>query len=346
MNLMINHDETGNKNAGIFGLGNSYESAELVLIPANWDLTTSYRSGTAQAPQKIKESSTQIDLFNIDFYQDILAYGIHMLDENKEMIKINNSLKKEVNSIQETLEMGEELNADQQKSLKKINKASQTFNISIYNQAINCIKDNKIIGLVGGDHSSSYGLVKALVENIDSFGILQLDAHMDLRKAYQGFEYSHASIMKNVMDFQDISRLIQVGVRDFCQYEYNQSTFSKGHIKSYLNSDIKNSIFTGKSWDSICKKIVNNLPKNVYISLDIDVFQTQYCPNTGTPVPGGLEFDQVTYLLKKCVDAGKIIVGFDCVEVNGDTDDINIITGSRILYHLCGQTIVSQIEDG
>lgn len=96
--------------------------------------------------------------------------------------------------------------------------------------------------------------------------------------------------------------------------------------------------FAGESWHSLCERIVARLPQQVYVSFDIDGLAPQYCPHTGTPVPGGLTFDEAVYLLSRVAASGRRIVGFDLCEVapapSGEDEwDANV--GARMLYKLC-----------
>ena len=168
---------------------------------------------------------------------------------------------------------------------------------------------------------------------------------MDLRDSYQGFKYSHASIMYNCLRHNDIKRLIQVGVRDYCAEEKQFQLNAGGRVKTYYDQQLQEDRFMGKSWDSMCKKIVNNCTDNVYVTVDMDGLMPQYCPNTGTVVPGGLDFAQVTYLIKHLVKSKRTIVGFDVVEANGPADSVDIISAMRMCYQLAGYGWLSHQED-
>ena len=183
---------------------------------------------------------------------------------------------------------------------------------------------------MGGDHSVSYSYCKALSDSYASVGVLQCDAHMDLRKDYAGFSTSHASVMQDILTIESVSSLVQVGIRDCCQEEVDfQKNRSDIHV--FYDSELKMQLYNGKSWDEICNEIVSKLPDYIYVSTDIDGLDVRFCPSTGTPVPGGLDFSQWCYLLKKVKDAGKTIIGIDLVEVVSKTTwDANV--AARLLY--------------
>ncbi|NJN42731.1 MAG: agmatinase family protein, partial [Flammeovirgaceae bacterium] len=225
---------------------------------------------------------------------------------------------------------------------EQINEGSKYLNQWVYETSKSLLEKGKLVGLLGGDHSTPNGFIKAIAEKYTRFAILQIDAHADLRNAYEGFVYSHASIMFNALKLPAVSQLVQVGIRDYCNEELDVINNSKGRVKTFFDEDIKESMLKGKTWETICKEIVTRLPDNVYISFDIDGLDPKLCPNTGTPVAGGFEFHEIVLLLKVLAQSGKRIIGFDLNEVSpGDSEwDANV--GARILYQLCNWMGVSQ----
>jgi agmatinase len=199
----------------------------------------------------------------------------------------------------------------------------------------------KIVGLVGGDHSTPLGFMEALAERYSDFGILQFDAHCDLREAYEGFEYSHASIMYNALKIPQVKKLVQVGIRDWCEAENEIINNSKGRVKTFFDYVMKRKMYEGESWRGICSEIISHLPRHIYISFDIDGLDPKLCPNTGTPVPGGLEFEQAVYLISQVAASGKKIIGFDLNEVAPGDSEWNGNVGARLLYKMCNLTAVS-----
>ncbi len=166
-----------------------------------------------------------------------------------------------------------------------------------------------------------------------------------MRKDYQGFKYSHASIIYQVLNIDNILNIVQVGVRDYCDEEYKQANKPSTKVAMFTDHWIKGKMFTGESWDEISGSIINSLPKNVYISFDIDGLDPSLCPNTGTPVPGGLDWDMAIYLLRKLSRSGKKIVGFDLCEVATSPeqfDSWDTIIGARLLYQLYLATRMSR----
>ena len=157
---------------------------------------------------------------------------------------------------------------------------------------------------------------------------------LDLRIAYEGFEYSHASIMYNALKIPQISKIVQVGIRDFCQQEV--AVALQDRVVVHTDMDLKAETFNGTNWDQQCDNIIAALPQKVTISFDIDGMYPWYCPNTGTPVPGGFSFEQAAYLLSKLANSGKEIIGFDLVEVAPGEDDWDGNVGARMLFHMCG----------
>src|SRR5574344_541348 len=172
--------------------------------------------------------------------------------------------------------------------------------------------------------------VEVLFEGVD------LDTFPDLRRAYEGFRYSHASIMYNVLkEIPNVTKLCQVAIRDFCADE-QEIIVSDSRVRSFHDHELRSAEFDGVAWSNMCDSIIAELPDNVYVSFDIDGLSPDLCPNTGTPVPGGLTFNKADHLLVKLMNSGKKIVGFDLVEVApGESSDWDANVGAKLLYKIC-----------
>lgn len=330
----FNPNDPAKAGTNIFGLPFTEENAKLILIPIPWEVTVSYRTGTAKGPEKIIQASMQVDLFDPE-YKDQWKKGIACIQEEEEIIELNNIHRELAEKILDDLYEGRELN---QNNLKQVNEASEKLNTWLKNISSNYLNQNKKVGLIGGDHSTPFGYVKALAKKYSNFGILQIDAHADLRKAYEDFTYSHASIMYNILEeIPEVKKLVQVGIRDYCDEEYLYIKENENRIKTFFDKEIKANLYNGKNWNNITEEIIASLPENIYISFDIDGLKPYLCPNTGTPVPGGFEIEEIFYLFEKLNKAGKNIIGFDLNETANDgseEDTIDTITAARIVYKL------------
>jgi agmatinase len=233
------------------------------------------------------------------------------------------------------------------KTLKEINQGSLFLNDWVYEQTKDLMTKGKLVGLLGGDHSTPFGYFKAIADVYPDFGILQIDAHCDLRNAYEGFDYSHASIMYNSLEkIPALKKLVQVGIRDYCEEELDYINNSNGRVVTYFDRNIKHRLYEGDSWKVIVDEIVTQLPQHVFVSFDIDGLDPKLCPHTGTPVQGGFETEQIFYLLNKVHQAGKKIVGFDLNEVGVSHDEWDENVGARVLYKLCNLLTVSNPLNG
>jgi agmatinase len=226
------------------------------------------------------------------------------------------------------------------KDLEEINYACSDMVEAVREQTLNWMNKGKKVVLLGGDHSTPLGYYQALATKYENFGILHLDAHMDLRIAYEGFTYSHASIMYNALQIPQISKIVQVGIRDFCEQEVEVALSDR--VLVHTDSDLKQEAFEGKTWQQQCDNIIASLPEKICISFDIDGMYPWYCPNTGTPVPGGFSFEQAAYLFSRLAETNKEIIGFDLVEVAPGDDDWDGNVGARMLFHMCGVFAKSQ----
>jgi agmatinase len=328
--------QPGLADATIFGLPFTAEESEIIIIPVPWEVTVSYGAGTSEGPEAILEASFQVDLQHQEF-PELWKLGMYYDQVPAHWKKNSDKYKSFAQPIIEALENGEiiesvpVLKAD----LDKINKACAELHTEVKERVLHWIKKGKKVVLLGGDHSTPLGYYQALATIHDDFGILHLDAHMDLRIAYEGFTYSHASIMYNALQIPQISKIVQVGIRDFCEQEVQIAQSNR--VVVYTDMDMKAQTFEGKTWQQQCDDIIAALPQNVTVSFDIDGMYSWYCPNTGTPVPGGFSFEQATYLLSKLANSGKNIIGFDLVEVApSEDDDWDGNVGARMLYHMCG----------
>ena len=345
MTDLSNFDSNGPSNPknNIFGLPFSEEDARLVILPVPWEVTVSYGAGTSRAAERVFHASMQVDLFDVET-QDAWKKGIYMRQPDKKILMKSDYLRKEAELYINYTSKGEmvEKNSFMCKSLKEINEGSAILNRWVYEQTLSLLNDGKLVGLLGGDHSTPLGYYKAIAEKYGDFGILQIDAHCDLRKSYENFVYSHASIMYNALqEIPGLKKLVQIGVRDYCQEEWDYIRNNNDRVVTWFDKDIKERSFEGQSWQQIAGEIVSQLPEKVYISFDIDGLDPKLCPSTGTPVPGGLEAEQIFYLIRLIIASGRRFIGFDLDEIGvGDTDwDANV--GARILWKLCNLLVAN-----
>jgi agmatinase len=331
--MIFDPDAPAGAGSGVYGLPHGADDARVILIPVPWDATTSYRAGAAHGPEAIRRASRQVDLHDMETGEPYAA-GIHMLDEDPAIQRLATDARQ---AAQPIIEAGGG-DADE------VNRMSAELNRWVRAEVERWLERDKIVGVVGGDHSAPYGAIAAFAARHPGLGILHIDAHADLRRAYEGFTHSHASIMYNVMTDLDVATLVQVGVRDLGAAESAFIRDAGGRVLTHFEPELAALRFSGESWADQCARILAPLPDEVYVSFDIDGLDPAYCPHTGTPVPGGLSYAQVLFLLRALGESGRTIVGFDLNEVapgpDGDEWDGNV--GARLLYKLIGWTLRSR----
>ena len=335
MSTIDNYDpsDVGHVNGNLFGLPFDRESARTIVFGIPWEVTVSYNPGTAQAPQRILAASPQLDLYDFDNPHG-WQQGIYMPPIEPDLLAKNNYYRQQAALIIDRLESGESLDLSPNLNpvLAEVNRACDDVNKWLFDRCQQAIAAGKNVGVIGGDHSVPLGYLQALAQHHDDFGILHLDAHSDLRDAYEGFEFSHASIMFNALKIPQISKLVQVGIRDVSFIEIETIDRSKDRVIVYYDAHIKQQMYQGKTWESIYQEAIAHLPQKVYISFDADGLDPKLCPSTGTPVPGGLELEQAFCLCREIVASGRKIIGFDLCEVGNAEWDGNV--GARIVYKL------------
>ncbi|GIL21671.1 MAG: agmatinase [Bacteroidota bacterium] len=332
----FDHNGPGIK-GNLFGLPENFD-AQLVIIPVPWEVTVTYREGTASAPAAILQASNQIDLYH-HFIKEAWKILVAMLPIPERLLAENATLRSLARTHIQALETGTDSESGKI-VVSKINEACENLNIYIKSQAQNFLRAGKVVAVLGGDHSTPLGLLRALAEKYERFGILQIDAHADLRKSYEGFTYSHGSIMYNALKLPAVSCIVQVAIRDYCQEEVQMMQRAVGRVKTFFDPDLKAQLAEGSNWKLICDKIISELPPLVYISFDVDGLKPNLCPNTGTPVPGGLEYEQVIYLIQQLVKSERKIIGFDLCETGAQEWDASV--SARILWELSQFTLASQ----
>jgi agmatinase len=336
-------NSAGNPNNNIFGLPFSEDEAQVVLLPIPWEVTVSFGSGTARAAEQIMKASLQVDLFDPDVPHG-WKEGFYLKETDRKILFKSDYLRKEAELYIDYISKGDaiENNKFMCKALKEVNEGGHFLNNWVYQQTKALLNEGKLVGLLGGDHSTPLGFYKAIAEKFGDFGILQIDAHCDLRDAYEGFEYSHASIMYNALkEVPQLQKLVQVGIRDYSEGEHQFIHENGDRIKTYFDRDIRVRQYEGETFKQIVAEMIDQLPQKVYISFDIDGLDPKLCPNTGTPVQGGFETEQVFYMLNKLRESGKQIIGFDLCEVSTSETGWDANVGARILFKLCNLLVAN-----
>ncbi|RPH40177.1 MAG: hypothetical protein EHM87_22770, partial [Burkholderiales bacterium] len=294
----------------------------------------------------VRRASPQLDFFDAEFAELGLSrpweFGIHLLPVSKGLKTLHRSVLELGRSV---VDAGGARDNRLLTSLKKVNEASARANTITKSESAKWLESEKIVGFIGGDHSTAFANIAACAERFPNLGVLHFDAHADLREAYLGFEYAHASVMYNVVNkIDEVEKLVQVGIRDFCEEEHRMAT-THPKIKTWFDFAIRRAMFLGKNWVEISREIIAALPQQVYVSFDIDALDPSLCPHTGTPVASGLSFAEASFLIVELAKSGRRIVGFDVSEVapnpknRADEWDGNV--GARVLYKLCGAALYS-----
>jgi agmatinase len=245
----------------------AWDKSRVVIIPVPYDLTTTYMPGTRLGPHAIIKASMQVELFDDELEQETAAIGIHTLPE---------------------------LEVDTSGPAGMIDRVAAA--------AQQVIGAGKFPVMLGGEHSVTLGMIRALLKTHPDMGVLQLDAHADLRDSYLGSPYNHACVAKRI---QELCPLVQAGIRNMSAEEF--SFLSLSQIKSCSARHMQGNT----DWVA---KIIENLPQKIYITIDLDVFDPSVMPAVGTPEPGGLGWYEVLNLLRT-VCRERQIVGCDIVEL-------------------------------
>ncbi|WP_321298312.1 agmatinase [Marinifilum fragile] len=242
----------------------AFENAATLLQSIPYDGTSTWGKGADKAFPAFLEALENMELYDIETNSEVYKTGVHILPDIVEDESPEAMVKAVYQSAKENLETG------------------------------------KFTTYFGGEHSVSIGVIRAFHEKFDNLTVLQLDAHADLRKEYDGTPFNHACA---VHEASKIANLVQVGIRsmDSCELEH------LNRKQCYFAQDI----YQQTSWmdDSISK-----MTENVYLTIDLDVFDPSIMPSTGTPEPGGLDWYTVISYLRK-VFQQKNVVGFDIVEL-------------------------------
>jgi len=264
----------------------NYQESEIVIMPVPYDGTSSWVKGSSKGPAAIIKASEYLELYDIETDSCVYRKGIHTLPQ----LPIKNNDKPE--SV-----------------IEKIEKEAQKHL-------------NKFMVMLGGEHSITTGLVRALSKKCPKLSVLQLDAHSDSRESYKGSGYNHAAVMSRV---KEICPIVQVGIRSIAEEEVSLLDWDRIYLakKIYDNDD----------W---MEDAVNKLREPVYITIDVDVFETSIMPSTGTPEPGGLGWYRVLRFLKNVI-ARKKIIAFDVVELcpNKSNKSPDFLV-AKLVYKLLG----------
>ncbi len=306
---------------GVFGLPTLPDDAALVLIPAPWEATVSYRGGTSRAPAAIRSASRQVEIFDAENGRPY-EHGIAMTVANPALQTIHNSAVA-------ARRAGDTAHVDQ---------LCAEMSRLIEQETRDWYAKGKLAGVIGGEHSVCVGAIRAAADEYGELSVLQVDAHADLRTTYQGLRWNHACTASSILRcVPGIVLLSQVGVRDLCPGEADRIR-NDTRIETVCDWQLHSSEHVNAAF----LDVVDGLSRNVWITFDIDGLDPSLCPNTGTPVPGGLSWREVTSLIRHLGESGRRIVGFDLCEVSpGDDvhapgDNWDAIVGARILYKLCG----------
>lgn len=320
---------------GAFGLPTTPDESGIVLIPVPFEATTSFGRGTAAAPRRILEASWQIDLNDTDTGEPWRA-GVAMLPFDPQVDAWN---REACALAQPIVEAGGPQTDAHRAARDEVDAIGDALNKWVHGHTAAVLRRGAIPGIIGGDHSVPFGAVQAAAEAHPGLGLLHIDAHADARVAYEGFRWSHASILYNLRTrLRGLGHGVSVGLRDIGREE-SRLLRSWERQTAYSDTELRYEKAAGEPWLRIAARIVHPLPEKVWVTVDVDGLEPQYCPHTGTPVPGGLDWGELMLLLD-VLQQNHEIVGFDVCEVGDHAWDANV--GARLAYKLGGYALMSR----
>lgn len=273
----------------------AFETARVVVVPVPFDGMTCYRPGTREGPQAIIDASRNLELYDAELRRSPYKVGIHTL---RAVEPVMGNISGMVDRIEQVTE--------------------------------HLLDQHKFIMTLGGDHSTSIGVVRAFARRHPGMSVLQIDAHADLREEYEGAPLSSATIMRRVLDV--CPRTAQVGIRSLSEPE--AQLVAERKLPMWLASDIHAQTRRGQQgW---IDEVVAALGDEVYVTIDIDAFDPSLVPGTGTPEPGGLSWYDVIDLLT-AVMARKRVIGGDVVELSPLVEGhVSPVVAAKLVYKLIG----------
>lgn len=333
--------------SGLFGLTPEADEAFVHVVPVPFDATASYRRGAARAPQAILSASRQVELFDPVFGRPY-ELGIALEEPPGGVL----SAAAEAGPLAEkVIERGGDVAGEPslEMALARVNELSAAVDEAVRARTAALLRGGRLPIVLGGDHSVPLGAILAAAEHSGRLGLLHFDAHADLRVAFEGFTGSHASVLHNVLERADgIEQVVQVGVRDFCEAELEAIRSSQGRIRTVFDHEWARAKAKHADLVSLVRGHLAHLPREVWITFDVDGLDPALAPSTGTPVPGGLGWNEARLWLEELVRTGHVVLGADLCEVRpgatgpGDCDSWDAIVGARLLYSLIGCAVASR----
>lgn len=272
------------------GYESSFEEANQVVIPVPFDGTSSWLSGTDFAPRAVLHASMALEEYHLETEQDLTKSGFHTMPAI-----IKEQPDKMIESVQRSVSR--------------------------------CIKQQKLWGVLGGNHTVTQGALEAVVKHYPDVSVLCFDAHTDYRDEYQGSVFSHACAMKRASEICD--NIVHVGIRSTSEDELKVLD----PTKLFYSSDLmKNPL----EWDEWIEEIMMQLDPDVYISFDLDAFDPSEVPAVSTPEPGGINWDFAARALKT-ISKHHNVVGFDVVELCPNRfNRASDFTAAKLFYSMFG----------
>lgn len=267
----------------------SLDNARVVILPFGYEGGVSYGKGTAEAPEAVLKASHYLELYDevLDF--EPFAVGIFTLD------------------APEICRIPEKMVAQLERMLQPL------------------LDQGKFVVVIGGDHSITNGYLRALDSGNADFGVVQLDAHADLREVYEGSPFSHACTMARALSITP--HILQVGIR----------SMSAGEARRVKDQNL--ALYTMRDWRNgrlDLRAALDRLPDKVFLTLDVDVFDWSVIASTGTPEPGGCYWDEAMDLLETLF-ARKEVLGVDVVELSHNPMDNNsAFAVAKLIYKIIG----------
>ena len=319
--------------SGIYGLETGPDEAAAHVLPVPFDATASYGKGAADGPAAVLRASRQVDLL------DLVAgspwrRGLWMAPIDGTIVGWNALATR----------------AADEGDVDEVNRIMDALNVWVEERTVEALARGKLVATLGGDHSVPFGALRAHARAFPGLGVLHVDAHADLRAAYGGYTFSHASIMHNVVERLDaVATVVQIGVRDLCDEELALIEGSEGRVRTLFDHEWAEARLAGEDLVALVRRTLAPLPKDVYVSFDVDGLDPTLCPGTGTPVPGGFLWHEAMLWLSELSLSGRRIVGLDLCEVSPGAataggDSWDAVVGARLLYRMLGFALRTRPE--